>query len=716
MKKVKLAAIILILMISNLYPQFQKTNGIKGGYFDLLAGDDSGMMLVTNRGNIYFDNGSGFTHISNSNIYFDNIQKSGQSWLGVSGNQIVKSENNGLSWQSVLTGIYFNGKLWKTPERIFTLSSDTLYSSFDDGSTWEALKLNTELSLSTQGDTLTGMMYSIQSLYVIGNRIILAGFTTIPGHFTAIIYSDDNGQNWTLTYHNQPSLQVTSIEFYMCSLYISSANGVFWLDADLNWVEINSGFNSTQPNVYKLFNFGDNLYASVLGLEDNLFKFDGVQWVSMGLDTWFGSLIFSNEKFYVTSGWKILSKELNGNWQELQVDVIATTTDPETLNETTVFSRNNNQLYRTTDSGENWEIVAVNAGNFAIKNEKLYLISEGQLKHSADLGESWTNISNGIPQSYLPKMSAVTEVNGELFLGFSGTRARMHLPPVWEQGGVYHSTDGGANWSIINSGLPREGNVPVPVTKLLSSQNFVIAQTIQGTYIFENGAWRNILTGPIQTGNVISFIESKGSIIAQTSKGVFISTDKGVNWELHQNGLPFSTLSWYSFSLFVYQGKPYIAFSETENILYELNSGEWSQSESIELPQGFNVRAFRSFGDALYCGTVENGIWRYNPVPNSVKDSDAPSGFVLSQNYPNPVNLSLGLNSTKINYSVSDASKVKIQLFDINGREIQTLVDNFVNQGNYEVNIDLKELSSGIYFYRMYSNEGVQTKKITIIK
>lgn len=88
-----------------------------------------------------------------------------------------------------------------------------------------------------------------------------------------------------------------------------------------------------------------------------------------------------------------------------------------------------------------------------------------------------------------------------------------------------------------------------------------------------------------------------------------------------------------------------------------------------------------------------------------------PNKFSLEQNFPNPFN-----PSTQINYSVAKAGIVKISVFDILGKEVKTLVNEFKNPGYYAVDFDGTNLSSGFYFYRMQSGNFVDTKKMSLIK
>jgi len=87
------------------------------------------------------------------------------------------------------------------------------------------------------------------------------------------------------------------------------------------------------------------------------------------------------------------------------------------------------------------------------------------------------------------------------------------------------------------------------------------------------------------------------------------------------------------------------------------------------------------------------------------------NGFALSQNYPNPFN-----PITRIKYSIPYSADVSIKIFDMLGKEVETLVDEYKSAGTYEISFSLKNLSSGIYFYRIISGNYSKTNKMILLK
>ena len=88
-----------------------------------------------------------------------------------------------------------------------------------------------------------------------------------------------------------------------------------------------------------------------------------------------------------------------------------------------------------------------------------------------------------------------------------------------------------------------------------------------------------------------------------------------------------------------------------------------------------------------------------------------PGKFYLHQNYPNPFN-----STTIIQYSLPNATHVKICVFDMLGREIKTVVNEEKLGGNYRVEFNASDLSSGVYFYRIQTSLFNQTKKLILLR
>lgn len=92
-------------------------------------------------------------------------------------------------------------------------------------------------------------------------------------------------------------------------------------------------------------------------------------------------------------------------------------------------------------------------------------------------------------------------------------------------------------------------------------------------------------------------------------------------------------------------------------------------------------------------------------------ESALPDGNILARNYPNPFN-----PSTRIEFSINSPKDVRLDIFDSIGRRVTTLINRELNEGFHFVDFDGSGLSSGVYFYRIKTNEQTLTQKMLLVK
>jgi len=110
--------------------------------------------------------------------------------------------------------------------------------------------------------------------------------------------------------------------------------------------------------------------------------------------------------------------------------------------------------------------------------------------------------------------------------------------------------------------------------------------------------------------------------------------------------------------------------------------------------------------------SLEQVQQKYNQLTSVESDLHAiPSKYILDQNYPNPFN-----PSTKISYQLPQSGFVTLKVFNALGKEVATLVNEEKSAGNYSVGFDAFNLSSGVYFYKLTTNNFTQINKMLLIK
>jgi hypothetical protein len=88
-----------------------------------------------------------------------------------------------------------------------------------------------------------------------------------------------------------------------------------------------------------------------------------------------------------------------------------------------------------------------------------------------------------------------------------------------------------------------------------------------------------------------------------------------------------------------------------------------------------------------------------------------PSSFSLDQNYPNPFN-----PSTTISYTLGQAGRVSLKVYDLLGRSVATIQDQVVASGSHRVSFDASVLPSGVYVYRLQTGTFTQSRKMILLR
>jgi len=157
--------------------------------------------------------------------------------------------------------------------------------------------------------------------------------------------------------------------------------------------------------------------------------------------------------------------------------------------------------------------------------------------------------------------------------------------------------------------------------------------------------------------------------------GVYVTTNSGTNWYEYRTGMPYA-------------------------LVFDLTIVNVSRK--------------------LRATTHGNGIWERkllaNPIVVQNNNTEIPKEYKLYQNYPNPFN---PVTTIKFDIPASKGKTgfTKIEIFDLLGKEISSLINENLSAGSYSVNYDASSLATGTYVYRLsVNNEVIATKKMLMIK
>lgn len=167
---------------------------------------------------------------------------------------------------------------------------------------------------------------------------------------------------------------------------------------------------------------------------------------------------------------------------------------------------------------------------------------------------------------------------------------------------------------------------------------------------------------------------------------------------------------------------------ESEDHVWEANSYSMEDMEtdtwltlSGQLAENFNSDNLLVMGLVMrqYSETTTPNIYldeitftESMPTSNELTGAELPAEISLGSNFPNPFN-----PTTQIPFQLNSPSKVSIEVFDVMGRKVRTLINNqSFEAGTHTLSFDASGLSSGIYFYRMRAGDFIKTRKLNLIK
>lgn len=326
-------------------------------------------------------------------------------------------------------------------------------------------------------------------------------------------------------------------------------------------------------------------------------------------------------------------------------------------------------IFLSTNHGVTWVATNVGLSNTRVRalctsDTILFAGTSGGVFVSSDRGSSWSSQSNEISELTIVTLACVDRTI------FAGTYWESH---PYQGGHVFYSLNGGKSWDLVSTGLPNAivndiaGMGKTTLVGMTSNYGDLFRST-------DNGATWNYV--PLIVGAVYSLYAFKGQtgnsyFVAGTSGyppwGVYLSADSGITWSSVSSGLSMG-----------------------------------------------NVRSFSVVGNTLFAG-VDSSVWRrpLEEIITSVKQlsTELPNYFSLYQNYPNPFN-----PATIISYQLPLKIHITLEVYDLLGRKVETLVDKDESAGYKTVTFDASTLPSGIYFYRLEAGAYYETKKLLLLK
>jgi hypothetical protein len=421
-------------------------------------------------------------------------------------------------------------------------------------------------------------------------------------------------------------------------------------------------------------------------------------------------------------------------------------------------------VYKTTTGGLDW--AQINNGLtyfhiqcFAISKSNPNILFAGTdtlassystcgLYRSTDAGGNWTLVSGDITDSKGIQAIIVHPTNPNIV--YCGVFNAVAVASV----GIWKSTNGGTNWFSSSTGVdnkqilsmvynPLNPNVLYAGTSMATPSSSLGPCKIFKTYD-EGANWMSVVNGIPQTTSdnnpvrCLSISSSDTSVVlaglfenaSTLTGGVYLTTNGGQLWTKKQNGildsvymLPRACLIKPGSSTEFYVGLDRNVGSGSIGIYSTTNGGNnWANFNGGTLLSTYSVRALAfktTENPTLYAGASSSsysagrGLFEYSWQAVNARNvnTDIPETYDLLQNYPNPFN-----PVTRISYQLPVSDYIKLSVYDMLGREVAVLFDGYKKAGYYDYEFNGSNFSSGIYFYRIYTEKFVSTKKMILTK
>ncbi|MCX8056563.1 MAG: T9SS type A sorting domain-containing protein [Ignavibacteria bacterium] len=665
------------------WSQLSSTNNSNFYYVNDLAIDkNNGRIYAATHTGLYYSTNGGTSWtlvsggISGSNAYCLDIEISNSnpstifvSYGHFSQSKIFRSTDGGNSFVQIHT----LANQGRAEIAIAPSNKDIIYISFHDLQTNEVTKFQKStnggasfVDITVPGPSLTYNSYTGPQAWY--NNII-AVHPTDPNIVFAggvdLFKTTNGGQTWTqiTNWYSHISYPYVHADFHAIAfhptnpniIYVGTDGGIFRTsNGGLTWSERNSGLATIQF-YYGAIHPNQNVYYG--GTQDNgtLKSATGTNWsMVFGGDGGATHVDYNNPNIVYTEYVNLAifkSTNAGSSWTKIMngiptgPDYYDGTTDRVLFiapiemdpNNPNILVAGTYRVFRTTNGGNQWSAISsdltgdgtgsngakISALAIAKGNSNIIFAgcTNGRIQKTTDGGANWINISTGLPNLYLRDIEISTTNINNVYVTFSGFTSGSK---------VYKSTNGGASWTNISSNLP---NIPV----------YCIALNPQ----------------------------NENHLLVGTDLGVFETTNGGTSWFKTSSSLP-------------------------------------------------NVAVFdmdyRDSDKTLIVSTHGRGMWRATLTTNvETQSSTSIKDFYLFQNYPNPFN-----SKTKIVFqipsNIENSKEVSIRIFDAQGRLVREYTKFYKSSGKYEIEFDGSGLNSGVYYCTLISDNFAQTRKMIYLK
>lgn len=386
----------------------------------------------------------------------------------------------------------------------------------------------------------------------------------------------------------------------------------------------------------------------------------------------------------------------NPAWSELNSPTALPLNDVRFFDENLGWAAGDAGVLRTTDGGQSWSISPLpddaEAVFFVTEADGWVCGNDGMIMRSTNGGLNWNAQNSGVGE----KLRDIWFADAQ------------HGWAVGRDGMLIHTTNGGQSWSPQASPATDD----LRGIHMLDNQRGWIAGSDGLILHTTNGgqSWNVQLSVPGGEEDEFEavFAWDEQHVWAAGGQGrIYHTHNGGVDWTEQASGTGVALMDIF----FTGEEQGWVCGAGGFVAHGELAGHMW-HPQSMPVIASYNAIWFvrENLGFAV---TGDGRILRYQAQPSAVAPPEAgvPQALTLQQNYPNPFN-----PATTIEFSLPAASNATLEVFDILGRNIATLVDGPLAAGAHRVQFRAAELAGGKYFYRLQAGGEARTSLMTLLK
>ncbi|MBI4547715.1 MAG: T9SS type A sorting domain-containing protein [Ignavibacteriae bacterium] len=358
-------------------------------------------------------------------------------------------------------------------------------------------------------------------------------------------------------------------------------------------------------------------------------------------------------------------------------------------------------VLRTTNGGESWvkQLTGTLFEYFGYAYHSVHFVdqevgfavgSKGTVIKTTNSGDHWTALGFGTTNT----LRAITMVDA--------TTGWV----VGDSGAIYKTTDGGIHWASQSKISPTQLNA---VSFSDVQKGLVVGN--KGLILYTSDGGVNWIPQSSGTGNdLFGVVMHSDTGIAVGEGGIILSTtNSGTIWTEHDFGDGSALRG------IVLNGLHGTIVGDNGTILRSTDAGFTWAYQASGTSSHLNAVSFVNENIGAVVGTFGTILRTTTGGVVGVEESPVadlfPQRFKLDQNYPNPFN-----PVTVISFQLPVSSWVTLKVYDVLGREVETLVSEELKPGRYEVTWDARQFASGVYFYQIKAGNYLEVKKALLLR